>query len=113
MVRASVPREDDGAVRFDDFMEEFEAKFDGSSQWSVYACITYLPMGGGQKKRFQYCLNPHSSKLFLYFRASQGHSGNNFVDPALQDKLLLPEDFTKYICHVGNVSEIYSQSKVD
>ena len=30
----SVPGEDDGAARFDDLMNEFEAKFDGSSQWS-------------------------------------------------------------------------------
>ena len=64
---ASVPREDDGAVRFDDLMKEFEAKFDGSSQRSAYDWITYLVKGGGQKKRFHYCLNPHSSKLFLYF----------------------------------------------
>ena len=28
----TVPRRDDGAVRFDDIMEEFKAKFDGSSQ---------------------------------------------------------------------------------
>ena len=70
--------------------------------------MTYLAKGGGQKKRFQYCLNPHSSKLFLYFRAIQGHSGNNLVDPALQENVLLPEDFTEYIYHVGNVSEIYS-----
>ena len=70
--------------------------------------MTYLAKGGGQKKRFQYCLNPHSSKLFLYFRAHQGHSGNNLLDPALQENVLLPEDFTEYIYHVGNVSDIYS-----
>ena len=59
-------------------------------------------------KRFQYCLNPHSSKLFVYFRAIQGHSGNNLVDPTVQDNVLLLEVFTEYIFHVGNVSEIYS-----
>ena len=47
---ASVPREDDGAARFDDIMEEFRAKFDGSSQWPVDDWITYLAKGGGQKK---------------------------------------------------------------
>ena len=31
----SIPREDDGAVRFDDIMEEFKEKFDGVSQWSI------------------------------------------------------------------------------
>ena len=34
---ASVLREDNGAVRFDDLMKEFEAKFGGSSQVSVNA----------------------------------------------------------------------------
>ena len=31
----SVPREDDGAVRFDDLAEKFKAKFDGTSQWTI------------------------------------------------------------------------------
>ena len=59
-------------------------------------------------KRFQYCLNPNASKHFLFFRSIQGHSGDNLVDPAMQDNVLLPEDFTKYIWHIGNVSEIHS-----
>ena len=79
----SIPREDDGAVRFDDIMEKIKAKFDGTSQWPINDWITCLAKGGGPKKRFQYCLNPNSSKHFLYFRAIQGHSGSNLVDPAL------------------------------
>ena len=100
----SIPREDDGAVRFDDIMEEFKKKFDGALQWSINDWISFLAKGRGPKKRFQYCLNPHSSKHFLYFRAIQGHSRGNLVDPELQDNVLLPEDFTEYICHIGNVS---------
>ena len=38
----SIPREDAGAVRFDDLVEEFKAKFDGSSQWPVNAWTTFL-----------------------------------------------------------------------
>ena len=53
-------------------------------------------------------MNPDSSKHFLYFRAIQGHSEGNLDDPALQDNVLLPEDFTKCIYHVGTVSEIHS-----
>ena len=86
---SSIPQEDDGAVRFDDLMEEFKAKFDGTSQWSINAWITFLARGGGPKKRFQHCLNPNSSKHFLYFRAIQGHSGGNLVDLVLQDNVLL------------------------
>ena len=41
----SIPREDDGAVYCDDFMKEFEAKFDGSSRWSVNDWLTYLARG--------------------------------------------------------------------
>ena len=104
----SVPREDDGAVRFDDIMEKFKAKFDGTSQWPINDRITCLAKGGKPKKRFQYCLNPHSSKHFVYFRATQENSGGNLVHLALQDNVLLPEDFTEYIFHVGNVREIHS-----
>ena len=64
--------------------------------------------GGGPKIRFQYCVNPNSSNQFLYLRAIQGHPGDNAVDPALQDNILLPERFTEYIYHVGNASELNS-----
>ena len=104
----SIPREGDGAVRFDDTMEEFKVEFDGTSQWPINDWITCLAKGGGPKKRFQCCLNPYSSKHFLYFRAIQGHPAGNLVDLALQDNVLLPEDFTEYIYHVGNVSEIHA-----
>ena len=97
----NVPREDDGTVRFDKIMDEFKAKSDGTSRWPVNAWMTFLAKGGGPKKRFQYCLNPNSSKYFLYYRAIQGHSGGNLVDPAMQDNILLPDDFTEYIHHIG------------
>ena len=86
----------------------FKAKFDGTSQWTVEAWLTFLAKGGGPKKRFQYCSNPNSSKHFLYFRAIRGHSGVNLGDPALQDNVLLPEDFTEDIYHIGNISEMHS-----
>ena len=91
---ASIPREDDGAVRFDDLIEEFKVKFVGTLQWTVDDWENCLAKGRGEKRRFQYCLNPYSSKKFLYFRAIQGHSGDNFVDPLLQDSILLPDATT-------------------
>ena len=66
-----------------------------------------LARGGGQKIRFQYCLDPNSSRHILYFRAIQGHSGGVALDPELQDSVL-PKGFTEYIYHVGNVSEMHS-----
>ena len=104
----SIPREYDGAVRFDDIMEEFKAKFECTSQWSTDDWKSFVATGGGPKKRFQYCLNPNSSKHFLYVTAIQGHSGGNLVDPALQDNVLSPEDFTETVYHIGKVSEIHS-----
>ena len=53
------------------------------------------------------------SEKLLYLRAIQGHSGkanygNARINPALQDNVLLPKDFTKKICHVGNGKELRS-----
>ena len=62
-------------------------------------------------KGFQYCMNPNSSKHFLSFRAIQGHSGGNLVDPTLQDNMLLLDDFADYIYHIRNANELHSISK--
>ena len=64
--------------------------------------------GRGEKKRFLYCLSPYSSDKFLCFRAIEGHSGGNLVDPLLHNNVLLPEDFTEYINHIGNAFEMHS-----
>ena len=53
-------------------------------------------------------MNPNSSNQFLYLRAIQGHSGENAVDPAVQDNVLLLKGFTEYIYHVGNANEVNS-----
>ena len=62
---------------------------------------------GGQKNRFQYCLNQNYPHQFLYFRAIQGHSGST-INLALQDNVLLPEGFTECIYHVRNGKELRS-----
>ena len=97
-----------GAVRCDDLASIFRSEFDGTSHWSIRAWISFLAKGGGQKKRFQYCLSPNSSEHVLCFRAIQGHSGGNLVDPTLQDNVLLPYDFADYIYHIGNAHDMHS-----
>ena len=67
-----------------------------------------MAKGGGAKKRIQYCMNPNSSSQLLYLRAMQGHSGDNAIDPALQDKKLLPKGLTEYLYYVGNENELNS-----
>ena len=62
--------------------------------------------GGGHKKRFQYCTD--SSGTNLYLRALQGHSGRNLIDPSLQDNVLIPDGFFKYIYHVGCAINLHS-----
>ena len=105
----SVPRGSDGAIHYNDIIEECrKQKFDDASQWLLEDRISKLAKGVGPKKRFQYCVNPNSSNQFLYLRAIQGHSGYNVVDPALQDNVLLPNGFTEYLYHVGNANELNS-----
>ena len=105
----TVPREDDGAGLYGDIIEECrKKKLDGPSQWPLEQWISTLAKGGGAKKRFQSCLNPNSPRHFLYFRAIQGYSGGNAIDPTLQDNVLLPKGITEYIYHIGNVSEMNS-----
>ena len=46
---------------------------------------------GGSKRRYQYC-SDNSGRIF-YLRAVQGHSGNNLIDPTLQDNVVIPSKF--------------------
>ena len=55
-----------------------------------------MAKGGGNKKRIQYCTDPSRQEI-LYFRALQGHSGRNLIDPSLQDNVVIPNDFFEYI----------------
>ena len=57
-------------------------------------------------KIFQYCTD--SSGTILYLRALQGHSGRNLIDPSLQDNVVIPDGFFKYICHVGCAINLHS-----
>ena len=44
----------------------------------------------------------------LSLRALQGHSGDNPIDPSLQDNVLVPNGFFEYIYHVGNSIHLQS-----
>ena len=81
--------------------------FINAPYWSIEEWISVLAKGGGDNKRFQYCLNPNYPHQFLYLRAIQGHSGST-INAALQDNVLLPEGFTECIYHVGSGKELRS-----
>ena len=66
-----------------------------------------MAKGGGNKKIFQYCSDP-SGQQILDFRALQGHSGRNLIDPSFQDNILIPNDFFEYIYHIGCAINLHS-----
>ena len=81
--------------------------FVNALHWSIDKWISVLAKGGGQKKRFQYCLNPNYPQKFLDLRAIQRHLGNTII-LALEDNVLLPASFTEFFDHVGNGEELRS-----
>ena len=62
--------------------------------------------GGGVKRRFQYCTD--ISGTIVYFRALQGHSGRNLIDPSLQDNVVIQRGFFQHIYHIGCAFNLHS-----
>ena len=79
--------------------ENLQNQFPQSIHWSDDRWKACLAAGAGVKRSFQYCTD--DSGAIVYFRALQGHSGRNLIDPSSQDNVLIPDDFFKYIHHVG------------
>ena len=94
-----LPREDDGAIDFWRIKDYLQNNFVYSQHWSDEKWKSSMARGGGNQNTFQYCTD--ASREILYLRALQGHSGRNLVDPSLQDNVLIPDGFFKYIYHVG------------
>ena len=121
-------RREDAGVQCDRIIEKCKEKLSKDSRfwpnevkqdlkmaphWSAQKWMDVQAKGGGQKKRFQYCLKPDEPERLLYLRAIQGHSGrahsgNAHIDLVLLDKVLLPMNFTKYVYHVGHGNELRS-----
>ena len=78
-----------------------------SQHWSDEKWKSTMAKDGGNKKRFQYCTDPSGQEI-LHLRALQGHSGRNLTDPLLQANVLIPDDFSEYIYHVGRASSLHS-----
>ena len=94
-----VHREEDGAVHFWRMKENLQNQFPQSIHWSDDRWKACLAAGRGVKRRFQYCTD--DSGAIVFFRALQGHSGRNLIDPSLQDNVVFPSNFFQYIYHVG------------
>ena len=101
-----VNREEDGAVHFCRIKENLQNQFPQSVHWSDERWKSCLAPGGGVKIRFQYCTD--ASGTIVSFRALQGHSGRNLIDPSLQDNVVIPSHFFQYIYHVGCAFNLHS-----
>ena len=107
-----VYREGDGAVHYDQVIDECKRKaisemkkdFVNAPHWSIEKWVSVLAKGGGQKKRFQYCLSPNYPHQFLYLGAIQGHSGS-IINPAVKDNVLLPEGISECIHFITSETE--------
>ena len=92
-------REEDGAVHFWRLKENLQSQFPHSIHWSDVRWKACLAATGGVKRKFQYCTD--DSGTIVYFRALQGHSGRNLIDPSLQDSVIIPSNFFQHIYHIG------------
>ena len=63
--------------------------------------------GGGNKKRFRYCID-WSGQEILYFRVLRGRTGRNPIGLTLQDNVLIPNNFFEYIFHIGCAISLHS-----
>ena len=101
-----LPRDNDGAIEFWRIKDNLQKHFLYCHHWSDEKWKKSMARGGGNKKRYQYCTD--SSGVILYLRALQGHSGRNLIDPSLQDNVLIPDGFFRYIYHVGCAINLHS-----
>ena len=102
----TVQREEDGAIEFYRIKFYFRGHHSQIHNWSDDRWKACLAAGGGSKRRCQYC-SDHLGTI-LYLRAIQGHSGNNLIDPTLQDNVLIGTGIFFYIYHVGCTFNLYS-----
>ena len=65
-----------------------------------------MAAGGGSKRRYQYCSD--NLGTIHYLRALQGHSGNNLIDPLLQDNVIIHRGLFHHIYHIGCAFNLHS-----
>ena len=102
----SLPRDNDRAIEFWRIKNHLQDHFVFCHHSSDEKWKSSMAGGGGHKNIFQYCAD--SSGTILYLRALQGHSGRNLIDPLLQDNVIVPDGFFKYIYHVGCAINLHS-----
>ena len=107
-----LPREEDGAIEFWRLKDDLRNKFEDSQCWFDDVWKSKMGGGGGNKQIFQFCTDPSGQEI-LYFRALEGHSGRNPIDPTLQDNVLIPNNLFEYIYHIGCAVSLHSTTNSD
>ena len=102
----TLQREEDGAIEFCKIKFHLRNHHSQIQNWSDDRWKACLAAGGGSKRRYQYCSD--NLGTILYFRALQGHSGSNLIDPTLQDNVLIGTGIFPYIYHVGCTFNLHS-----
>ena len=102
----TLQREDDGAIEFYKIKFYLRNHHSQIQVWSDDRWKACLAAGGGSKRRYQYCSD--DSGRILYLRALQGHSGNNLIDPTLQDNVVIGTGIFHYIYHIGCAFNLHS-----
>ena len=102
----TLQREEDGAIEFCKINFHFRNHHSQIQNWSDDRWKACLTARGGSKRRYQYCSD--NSGRILYLRALQGHSGNNLIDPMLQDNVVIGTGIFPYIYHFGCTFNLHS-----
>ena len=102
----TVQREEDGAIQFWRIRFHLQNQFSQISCWSDERWKVCLAAGGRSKRRYQYCSD--DSGRILYLRALQGYSGNNLIDPTLQDNVIIQRGLFHEIYHIGCAFNLHS-----
>ena len=102
----TLQREEDGAIEFCKIKFHLRNPHSQIQNWSDDRWKACLAAGGGSKRRYQYCFD--NSGAILYLRALQGHSGNNLIDPTLQNNVVIGTGIFPYIYHVGCTFNLHS-----
>ena len=102
----TLQREEDGAIEFCKIKFHLRNHHSQIPNWSDDRWKACLAAGGGSKRRYQYCSD--NLGTIMYIRALQGHSGNNLIDPMLQDNVVIGTGIFPYIYHVGCTFNLHS-----
>ena len=102
----TLQREEDGAIEFWRIKCYLRNHSSQVQHWSDDRWKSCFASGGGSKRRYQYCSD--NSGRILYLRALQGHSGNNLIDPTLQDNVVIESDIFHHIYHIGCAFNLHS-----